>query len=206
VTVARKAGRPRDPLVHDAILRATAHLLGEGGYAKLSIDGVAQRAGVTRQSIYRRWPAKLPLVAELLHEVSEGAPLPDTGNVRDDLLALYRLYARNLLTPGGPIIPALIAESLLDAELATIMNRYTDERRALAMAIFERAIARGEIRADSDPGLLIDMISGFFWHRKLIRRAAIRYDQAERFVDILLDGIGVSRPPRDAARVPRARS
>lgn len=206
MTGARKAGRPRDPFVHDAILRATAHLLGEGGYAKLSIDGVAQRAGVTRQSIYRRWPSKLPLVADLLHEVSEGAPLPDTGNVRDDLIALYRLYARNLLTPGGPIIPALVAESLFDAELATIMNRYTDERRALAMAIFERAIVRGEIDRYADAGLLIDMISGFFWHRKLIRRAAIRYDQAERFVDVVLDGIAVSRPPRGAARVPRARS
>jgi AcrR family transcriptional regulator len=206
VTVARKAGRPRDPLVHDAILRATAHLLGEGGYAKLSIDGVAQRAGVTRQSIYRRWPGKLQLVTDLLHQVSAGAPLPDTGTIRDDLLALYRLYARNLLTPGGPIIPALIAESLLDDELATIMNRYTDERRVLAMAIFERAIARGEIGADTDPGLLIDMISGFFWHRKLIRRATIRYDQAERFVDALLLGIAVRPPARVAPRAPRARS
>jgi AcrR family transcriptional regulator len=186
---ARKSGRPRDPAVHEAILRATAELLGEGGYAKLSIDGVAQRAGVTRQSIYRRWPTKLRLVADLLHDVSEGAPLPDTGTLRDDLFALYRLYARNLLTPGGPIIPALIAESLHDAELATIMNAYTDQRRVQAMQIFTRARGRGEVDETFDPGMLIDLISGYFWYRKLIRRSTIRADQAEAFVALVMRGI-----------------
>jgi AcrR family transcriptional regulator len=193
---APRAGRPRDPRVHEAILRATAELLGEGGYAKLTIDGVAQRAAVTRQSIYRRWPAKLELVAELLREVSESAPLPDTGSLRGDLLELYRLYARNLLTPGGPIIPALVAESMHDAELASIIDRYTEQRRALAMQVFERAIERGEMAATFDPGLLIDMVSAFFWYRKLLRRRPIRADQAAQFVDVLLAGISSANARR----------
>jgi AcrR family transcriptional regulator len=186
----RRAGRPRDPRVHEAILRATAELLAEGGYAKLTIDGVAQRAMVTRQSIYRRWPAKLELVAELLREVSEGAPLPDTGSLRGDLIALYRLYASNLLTPGGPIIPSLVAESMHDPELASILDRYTDERRERALKIFERAVDRGEMSPAHDPGLLLDMFSGFFWYRKLLRRRPIRGDQATAFVEIVLEGIG----------------
>jgi AcrR family transcriptional regulator len=190
VPEARRAGRPRDPRVHEAILRATAELLGEGGYAKLSIDGVAQRAMVTRQSIYRRWPTKLELVSELLHEVSDAAPLPDTGSLRGDLLELYRLYTRNLRTPGGPIIPGLVAESMHDAELATIIDAYTSERRTRAMTIFERAVARGEMDPSFEPGLLIDMVSGFFWYRKLLRRRPIRADQAAHFVDVLLGGIG----------------
>jgi AcrR family transcriptional regulator len=191
VPEARRAGRPRDPRVHEAILRATAELLGEGGYAKLAIDGVAQRAMVTRQSIYRRWPTKLELVAELLHEVSDAAPLPDTGSLRGDLLELYRLYARNLRTPGGPIIPGLVAESMHDPELASIIDTYTSERRTRAMKIFERAVARGEMDPSFDPGLLIDMVSGFFWYRKLLRRRPIRADQAALFVDALLAGIAV---------------
>lgn len=196
VPEARRAGRPRDPRVHEAILRATAELLGEGGYAKLAIDGVAQRAMVTRQSIYRRWPTKLELVAELLREVSDAAPLPDTGSLRGDLVELYRLYTRNLRTPGGPIIPGLVAESMHDAELASIIDAYTSERRTRAMQIFERAVARGEMDASFDPGLLIDMVSGFFWYRKLLRRRPIRGDQAALFVDALLGGIGVvDRPP-----------
>lgn len=185
----RRAGRPRDPRVHEAILRATAEVLGEGGYAKLTIDGVAQRAMVTRQSIYRRWPSKLELVAELLREVSESAPLPDTGTLRGDLLALYSLYTRNLLTPGGPIIPSLVAESMHDGELASILDRYTSERRVRARQIFERAIERGEMAATFDPELLVDTFSGFFWYRKLLRRRPIRGDQATQFVEMFLRGV-----------------
>jgi AcrR family transcriptional regulator len=193
-----KAGRPRDPAVHEAIMRATAELLGEAGYANLTIDGVAQRSGVTRQTIYRRWSSKLELVGALLHEVSENAPLPDTGTLRGDLLALYRLYARNLLTPGGPIVPALIAEAMHDRELSTIVRAYVDERRVAAIRVLERAVERGEMRTDVDTGMLIDLVSGFFWYRKLIRRAPIGADGAEPFVDGLLAGIGVR--PRRAVR------
>jgi AcrR family transcriptional regulator len=127
---ARKAGRPRDPDVDAAIFRATAELLGEGGYANLTIEGVAQRAGVTRGSIYRRWTSKLVLVTALMREVSGSAPLPDTGSLRGDLIALYRLYARNLSTSGGPIVPSLVAEAMHNPELASIMIDYVDERRA----------------------------------------------------------------------------
>ena len=191
----RKAGRPRDPDVHEAILRATAELLGKAGYAGLSIEGVAQQAGVTRQSIYRRWPSKLALVTELLREVSESAPLPDTGSLRDDLRALYRLYARNLLTPGGPIIPGLVAEAMHNGELASIMGSYVEERRTAAMRVFERAVARGEMRAAADPGVLIDLVSAYFWYLKLIRRVPVPPDGIEAFVATVLDGItsGVGR-------------
>jgi len=185
----RKAGRPRDPDVHDAILRATAELLGEGGYANLTIDGVAQRADVGRPSIYRRWPSKLHLVEALMQDVSAGAPLPNTGTLRGDLLALYRLYARNLLTPGGPIVPALVAEAMHDPELAGIMQRYVEGRRTVAMGVFERAVARGEMRPDADPGMLIDLVSGFFWYLKLIRRVPVRAAAADSFVGVLLAGI-----------------
>jgi AcrR family transcriptional regulator len=191
VIEARKAGRPRNPDVDDAILRATAELLGEGGYASLSIDGVAGRAAVTRQTIYRRWTSKLDLVTALMRDVSESAPLPDTGSLRGDLLALYRLYARNLHTPGGPIVPGLVAEAMHDTELASIMTAYVDKRRAAALRIFERARARGEMRDDADPEMLIDLISAFFWYRKLIRRAPIRRDGIVPFVDALLLGIQV---------------
>jgi AcrR family transcriptional regulator len=189
----RKAGRPRNPDVDEAIFRATAELLGEAGYANLSIDGVAQRAGVTRQSIYRRWSSKLELVTALMAEVSESAPLPNTGSLRGDLQALYRLYTRNLATPGGPIVPSLVAEAMHNAELSTIVVAYVDRRRLDALGVFDRAIARGEMRADADTGMLIDLISAFFWYRKLIRKAAIRRDGIDAFVDTILHGIDLPR-------------
>jgi len=185
----RRAGRPRDPEVDAAIFRATAELLGESGYANLSIEGVAQRAGVTRGSIYRRWTSKLVLVTALMREVSQSAPLPDTGSLRTDLVALYRLYARNLATSGGPIVPSLVAEAMHNPELASIMIAYVDERRAVALGIFERAIARGEMRPDADVQMLIDLISAFFWYRKLIRRAAIKREGVTEFIETILHGI-----------------
>ncbi len=188
----RKAGRPRNPDVHEAILRATAELIGTAGYANLSIEGVAQRAGVTRQTIYRRWDSKLALVAELLREVSQSAPLPDSGSLRGDLRALYRLYASNLNTPGGPIIPGLVAEAMHDTELASIMADYVDVRRTAARRVFERAVARGEMRDDADPGMLIDLVSAYFWYLKLIRRAPIPRN-ADSFIDVVLHGIATHR-------------
>ncbi len=170
-------------------MAATAELLGRAGYAALTIEGVAERAGVSRQTIYRRWPAKLQLVIDLLAQVSESAPLPDTGSVRSDLAQLYRRYAAAIPTPGGPIIPALIAESLYNPELATIVRDYIMTRRRTAIAIFERAIERGEIARETNLEMLVDLISGFSWYRKLITGIEIRDDEDATMASMLLDGI-----------------
>jgi len=194
VPIRRPVGRPRDPAVQEAILRATADALTESGYARLTIDGVAQRAGVTRKSIYRRWPTKLELVTELFRTASKSAPLPDTGSLRGDLIGLYRIYAKSLATPGGPIIPALVAESMFNDELAEIISTYNNARRRHLIRLFERAVERGEMLPPKDPDIYIDAISGFFWFRKMIRRAAIRERQAEAFADFIL--LGISRRAR----------
>jgi AcrR family transcriptional regulator len=188
-TPLRRRGRPRSEQAHRAILDATAHLLAENGYAALTIEKVAERAGVARQTIYRRWPSKLKLVAELLHEVSEAAPLPDTGHIRTDLIALYRRYVENVPTPGGPIIPPLIAESLYNEELAAILSSYIMARRDQAIALFQKAIARGEIRSDCKADILVDLLSGFSWYRKLITGIPLRKEDDEIIVDTFLRGI-----------------
>jgi AcrR family transcriptional regulator len=187
-------GRPRSERVHAAILAATAELLGASGYAALTMDGVAERAGVARQTIYRRWSSKLRLVIELLEQLSESAPLPDTGSVRSDIAALYRRYATNIPSAGGPIIPALIAESLYNDELAGIVRAYIMTRRRQAMLVFERAVDRGEIDPAYDREMLVDMISGFSWYRKLIAGIPIADADAETMAALLLDGIARPRP------------
>lgn len=184
-----RPGRPRDPEVHEAILTAAAKMLGESGYARLSIDGVAQRAGVARKSIYRRWPDKLTLVTDLLQHVSDAAPHPNTGSLRGDLLAFYQLNAKGVVTAGGPIVRSLVAESLHDPELATIIDAYFRRRRTEAKKMVERAVARGEIKSIRDSDLFFDMVAGFFWYRRLIRRRPIRNEQATEFVDIFLKGL-----------------
>lgn len=186
---ARKPGRPRSDRAHAAILAATAELLGQAGYAGLTIEAVAERAGVARQTIYRRWSSKLALVIALLAELSESAPLPDTGSIRTDIAQLYRRYAAYIPSAGGPIIPGLIAESLYNDELAAIVRDYIMTRRRQAIRIFERAIERGEIDPHANAEMLVDLISGFSWYRKLIAGIEIRDQDAEAMAALLLDGI-----------------
>src|SRR4051794_23872567 len=87
----RRPGRPRDARHDEAILEATMALLSEAGYARLTIDGVAARAGVGRPTIYRRWPSKPALVvAALLHAPQIQVPHADTGSLRADLIKVLR--------------------------------------------------------------------------------------------------------------------
>ncbi len=200
----RKPGRPRSEPLHRAILDATALLLGEGGYASLTIEKVAERAGVARQTIYRRWATKLALVIDLLGQVSESAPLPDTGSVRSDLRGLYRRYSKAIMTSGGPIIPGLVAESLYNAELARIVRSYIMTRRVAAIAIIQRGVERGELDPDVKPELIVDLLSGLAWYRRIIAHIPMAAGDGESVVDILLH----SAAPRTGAgaRRPKARA
>src|SRR5271156_5549024 len=97
----RQGGRPRSPEAQQAILEATEGLLRERGYAGLSIDEVARRAGVSKRTIYRWWPSKGALVAEAF---AESAGLRhrdvDTGRVRDDLIGYLQQLFADIARPG----------------------------------------------------------------------------------------------------------
>ena len=78
-------GRPRDPRIDDSVLRATVELLGKSGYADLSVDAIAKRAGTSKPAIYRRWPSKAHLVHEAVFPLSHATELPDTGSLAGDV-------------------------------------------------------------------------------------------------------------------------
>src|ERR1700730_9816964 len=108
----RRAGRPRSTESHQAILEATLALFAEEGLQGLSIEGVAERAGVGKTTIYRRWSSKEDLIKDALDLFRADYPVPDTGNIRNDLLSIAReaqaLFSRNPLV--GKLITKLIAE------------------------------------------------------------------------------------------------
>src|SRR5260370_24574765 len=90
-----RRGRPRDPAVDEAILAAAIDLLAEAGYARLTMDQVAARARVGKASVYLRWPNKVALVAEAIQHRSGVVPdVPDTGSLREDMLAFLRALLR----------------------------------------------------------------------------------------------------------------
>jgi AcrR family transcriptional regulator len=168
---AARRGRPRSETSRQAILRAASELLLERGMSSISMDAVAERAGASKATIYRWWPSKELLALDALF--SEWAPAParnhDTGSLAGDLLALVRPWARQLAAkPYGRVVAALIAKAQNDPQFAEQYRaRFVQPRRDHARVIFERAIERGEIPADTDVELALDLLYGPFYHRLL---------------------------------------
>ena len=189
--IAPGTGRPLDPTISEAILDATLEVVAETGYAKLSIEAVAQRAGVHRPAIYRRWPTKLDLVAAAINSITAAEPAPPTGNIRDDLVALVQELTVFLGgTPGARFALQLMAEIALDGELAALVDsRTVRPRRDRARQILEHGIATGELRPGFDIELVNDLLIGSLYTRAIVGRTQLSRPAAEEYVDYLLDGL-----------------
>lgn len=191
----------RNPRSHQAILAGTVELLEEVGYRNLTIEGVAKRAGVGKQTIYRWWRGSKPaLVLEAFTRASdERVEPPDTGDVRRDLLAIiesvFELQA-DMRSGTALANKTLMAEAQLDRDFHP---SYVDLHRhwwgPLRTAV-ERGVARGELRDGTDPDLVVDALLGTAWYRLLLEHASLDAATAVSLVDMLLDGLrpNVKRP------------
>jgi AcrR family transcriptional regulator len=154
------AGRPRSEEAHRAILEATLELLVEVGFSGLTVEGVAQRAGVGKATIYRRWPSKLPLVVEAFSQLPALEEV-DTGHLVDDLTAMLRSYLQLFnSTPLATVLPSLAGERAHNPELSKLFDPVMRERRQPLIRVLERAVARGELPEDLDLELAADLIVG----------------------------------------------
>ncbi len=163
------AGRPRDPRIDAAILRATTDLLVEIGYSNLTMAAVADRAGTTKTALYRRWSSKAELVHEAAFPAAPTAIATPPGDLRADVRAMIAA-ARDVFT--SPIVraalPGLLADMTADAELnARVMGRFTDVFAAVRTRLSE-ALLRGDANADIDPERLIEVIGGATMLRLLL--------------------------------------
>lgn len=163
------AGRPRDPRIDAAILRAAADLLVEIGYSNLTMAAVAERAGTTKTALYRRWSSKAELVHEAAFPAAPTALEAPAGDIRADVRAMIAA-ARDVFT--SPVVraalPGLIADMADDADLsARVMARFTDLFAAVRVRL-DGAITRGEVHGDVDPGRLIEVIGGATMLRLLL--------------------------------------
>jgi AcrR family transcriptional regulator len=200
----RPRGRPGggSEAIIRAVLEAALEELGLRGYASLSIEEVALRAGVNKTSIYRRWPSKGELVrAALLRLRDDEAPLPDTGALETDLLELLRRKTAKMSVPRGrSIVRALMADK--DDELAAL-TCWIRERHAEPSPVFERAIARGELPAGTDTALLLEIITAPVYHRAFILQERIDDTFLRRVIDVVLRGVLVrGRAARVSETVP----
>src|SRR5215469_12993073 len=108
---ARKRGRPRSTKADQSLREAALQVFVEDGLEAMSMEKVAKLAGVSKLTLYRRWPSKVELVRDVLARLSEQVPIADTGSLRSDLLALLRAaYLASTASPAGQILPRLVGE------------------------------------------------------------------------------------------------
>jgi AcrR family transcriptional regulator len=190
---APRRGRPRSEKARLAILEAAAELLLERGLPAVSMDAVAERAGVSKATIYRWWRTKETLALDALYNEWAAAPPPasSTASLRGDLMALLRPWVRLASSrPYGRVISALITEAQTDPEFAAVyLSRFIEPRREQASALFRCAIERGEIPADTKIDVALDLLYGPLYHRLLNGHAPLNDRFVRDIVDTALNGI-----------------
>ncbi|MEV0824116.1 TetR/AcrR family transcriptional regulator [Nonomuraea rubra] len=177
------------PRKQQEIFDATLRLVAERGYDGLTVEGVAERSGVNKTTIYRWWPSKAALLGAALVESDVlGLDSPDTGSLRGDLVALVE-EVRRLLTepPGSDIAVAALGAAVRHPELDA--RRFFADRFAREREIFERAVSRGELKASVDPMLIVDLLAGAVWMRVVFRGLRVDDGFATDAVSALLDGV-----------------
>jgi AcrR family transcriptional regulator len=192
----RKPGRPRDAQRDQAILTSTLRILQEHGYGGLTIEGVAADANVGRPTIYRRWPSKAALaVAALVTSNRLALPVPDTGSLRRDLIAVQRHQVELMNSPESRRITAgLIADLATDPELADIyLDQYVAPRRAEVWQVLQRGVDRRELAADTDFAFVYDLLMGPLFMRAVVWGQPLAPDAAERTTDVVIAAFGARR-------------
>lgn len=193
----RKAGRPRSVQSHQAILEATLALFAEVGLQGLSIEAIAERAGVGKTTIYRRWSSKEDVIKDAFELFRAGNPIPDTGNIRNDLLYITKesqeLFNRNPLM--GKLTTKLIAEIKTKPEIYhAFYEKLVAPRIQEFRQIVERAQERGELRPDLDATFILYLIFSSMVYGNIFTALIDPYAQQvyepEAAVDALLCGIG----------------
>jgi AcrR family transcriptional regulator len=191
---ARRSGG-RSARVRAAVLEATLAALAEVELEDLSIAEVARRAGVHPTSIYRRWGDRVNLGLDaVLSLTAAGVPIPDTGSLSGDLVAILRSSAAFLATPGAQLLlRTAVGRDLGDYE--TVRDRFWAERFRVATALLRRAEGRGELRPGLDPRLVLETLIGTMVLRALLTHEPVDEPFIRRLVDLQLGGIAAPAAP-----------
>lgn len=146
----RSAPRRRGDALVTAILDATLGEIADHGYAALTMDQVARRAGASKASLYRRWPSPVPLVVDAVYHALPTAQLPDEGSLRADVLGVLRQVVRQLDGPAGSALRGLHGDALRDPAVAEQIHRVSrGNALAIMTTVVDRAVARGECHPES---------------------------------------------------------
>ena len=157
------------------VARATIELLAEVGYRSLTMEIISTRSGVARSTIYRHWRG-VPELTAMAFETALGPPPPvsDNGDIRADLIAMYKDLAKHLeLSIWGRTLPSLIEASANDSTFRALLTETAKKYRAPSKKLIENAKKRGELKSDVNANWLLDSITGPLYFRLLITRRSL---------------------------------
>jgi AcrR family transcriptional regulator len=199
----RTAGRPRSESVGVSILTATQDLLLEDGFDRMSVESIAARAGVGKGAIYRRWPDKTALVVAAVADLAQVPAVPDTGSLRDDLLACARTFVRTGRTQeilAGLMTAMARHEELRSSARDAIGSPFTH----LFRQVIDRAIERGDVPGSVDSRTVSEVFPALAFHRSIALGLPVDEDFVMTVVDGLLMPLLVRpEPPAVRAHDPR---
>jgi AcrR family transcriptional regulator len=172
-------------------MRSTVELLAETGYADLSVDAIARRAGTSKPAIYRRWPSKAHLVHEAVFPISDATALPDTGSLAGDVREMVSRTAAFLTTPAArAALPGLVGEMAADLTLhSALLERFGD---ILSRGLTDRladAVERGEVRPDVTAAEMVEVVAGTTFLALLTRGNALDDSWIDRTAALITRGI-----------------
>ncbi|MGA5462648.1 TetR/AcrR family transcriptional regulator [Mycobacterium sp. NPDC050041] len=181
------------PAVTASITEAVLDEMADLGYARLSMEAVAKRAGVGKSALYRRWASKQQMALAVLAEFSvDQAPAPDTGSLRGDLRESLDAVARWLSHPRfSRILPDLVAEMARNPELSDLVESMIGRpRRDRGTVILQRAMRRGELAPDTDLDIALDLIGAPVYWRLTVRDADAEPGYLDKLTDMLVRALG----------------
>lgn len=186
----RPRGRPRSESCSAEILSATLDLVAEVGIAGLTVDAVAQRAGVGKATIYRRWASKEALMLDAWAAAATTPEIPDTGSLRDDVRELFLGNHHPLSDVAMQrVFPQMIAAAKVNAEVGEAYSAFIAERRRPLRTILQRAIDRGELPAGIDRELVHDLLVAPLTFRWLVTDAPVDEAVITQIIDVVLAGV-----------------
>ncbi|WP_137989042.1 TetR/AcrR family transcriptional regulator [Streptomyces vilmorinianum] len=159
--------------VTEAIRAAVFEELAAVGFARMSIEGIARRAGVGKTAVYRRWKSKLSLVLDLVGAfATQGLPAPSTGSLYGDVRALLEVASHALRHPvASQVIPDLLVEAARQPEIAeAIRAALLDGQQGVVAQVVREAVDRGELPEGADPARALDLVVGpLYWRLVVVR-------------------------------------
>jgi AcrR family transcriptional regulator len=169
------------------VMAAALEQLAAEGSAGFTMEAVARRAGASKATLYRHWPSAPALLVDAMTTAFAPLPTPDTGDVRDDLVALLTQAAQLLTSDRFPRLMAAVVDlAEREPSLAALHAGLTEAQRRPVLELVRRATSEGRIAADADPEVVVDMLTAPFFYRRLVAHRPIPTTLARALVDRLV--------------------